>query len=115
MSYATAIAIIDHGRVLACDTPTNLKRMLQQQPVFEDRRDGNHRPQHWAASEHAGVAHVTGEAEQGGSSYKLNFHLADESAIASVINALTELNASIQLQKNEPTLEDVFSSCWSQP
>ena len=34
------IAIIDHGRVLACDTPANLKHILQKQPVFEISASG---------------------------------------------------------------------------
>ncbi|HUS17995.1 MAG TPA: ABC transporter ATP-binding protein, partial [Chloroflexia bacterium] len=34
-SLCDRIAIIDHGAVLACDTPANLKRRLQKQPIFE--------------------------------------------------------------------------------
>ncbi len=103
------IAIIDHGKVLACDTPTNLKKLLQKQPVFEIGVAGINDRNIEGLSQTPGVVRVTGEAAQGGSSYTLKFILEDESAIASVINALTALNASItSLNKNEPTLEDVF-------
>jgi ABC-2 type transport system ATP-binding protein len=103
------IAIIDHGKVLACDTPTNLKRLLQKQPVFEIGVTGITDRSIVELEATPGVLHVTGEADAGGGTYKLKFILQDESAIASAINALTALNAGIvSLQKNEPTLEDVF-------
>ena len=103
------IAIIDHGKVLACDTPTNLKRMLQKQPVFEIGVTGITDRSIASLQRAPGVMRVTGEEAEGGGAYKLKFILQDESAIASVINALTALNAGIvSLQKNEPTLEDVF-------
>jgi ABC-2 type transport system ATP-binding protein len=103
------IAIIDHGKVLACDTPANLKRMLQKQPVFEIDVTGITDRSIADLQKAPGVVWVTGEAVEGGGAFKLKFILQDESAIASVINALTALNAGIvSLQKNEPTLEDVF-------
>ncbi len=103
------IAIIDHGKVLACDTPTNLKRMLQSQPIFEFTVSGISNRSIPLLSEAPGVAQVTGEPDESGTSYKLKFILEDESAISSVVQALTAQEASIRtLQKNEPTLEDVF-------
>jgi ABC-2 type transport system ATP-binding protein len=103
------IAIIDHGKVLACDTPANLKRLLQEQPVFEIGVAGITEQSFTALQQAPGVVRVTGEADPASGSYKLNFILQDESAIASVINTLTSMDAHvISLQKNEPTLEDVF-------
>lgn len=103
------IAIIDHGKVLACDTPANLKRMLQTQPIFEIDVSGITERTIPILGEAPGVAHVTGEPDVSGSTYKLKFILKDESAISSVVQALTAQEASIlSLQKNEPTLEDVF-------
>lgn len=103
------IAIIDHGKVLACDTPANLKRMLQRQPVFEISASGISGRGIEALGRAPGVVRVTGEPDESGSFYKLKFILEDESAIGSVVNTLTAQNGSIiNLQKNEPTLEDVF-------
>ncbi len=103
------IAIIDHGAVLACDTPANLKRLLQKQPVFEVNASGITERSIEALSHTPGVVRVIGEANEGGSSYKLKFILEAEAAIGSVVNALGAQNGSIlSLQKNEPTLEDVF-------
>ena len=32
------VAIINAGRVLACDTPAALKRRLQREPIFQSKR-----------------------------------------------------------------------------
>jgi ABC-2 type transport system ATP-binding protein len=103
------IAIIDHGKVLACDTPSNLKRLLQKQPTFQISASGVTERTLAALAAAPGVAHVTGTPDDSGTSYALNFILEDESAIGSVVSTLTAHNGNIlTLQKNEPTLEDVF-------
>ena len=103
------IAIIDHGKVLACDTPANLKRLLQRQPVFEITASGIDNRIIQVLGQAPGVVRVSGEAAEGGSAHKLRFILEDESAIGSVVSSLTVQAARIiSLQKNEPSLEDVF-------
>ena len=103
------IAIIDHGKVLACDTPANLKRMLQRQPVFEISASGINAHSIEAFGRVPGVVRVNAEPDESGSIYKLKFILEDESVIGGVISTLAAQNGSIvSLQKNEPTLEDVF-------
>ena len=83
------IAIIDHGKVLACDTPANLKRLLQKQPTFEISCFGSDRQDTGALASAPGVVQVSGEPDvTGGASYKLNFILEDESAIGSVVSTL---------------------------
>ncbi len=103
------IAIIDHGKVLACDTPANLKRQLQKQPVFEITASGIDNRIIGALGQVPGVVSVTAEADESGTAHKLRFMLEEESAIGSVVSELTAENARIiSLQKNEPSLEDVF-------
>ena len=103
------IAIIDKGKVLACDTPANLKRLLQQQPIFEISASGITSRSMEALEAAPGVVRVTAEASEGGSAHKLRFILEEESAIGAVVSAMTAQNVGIlSLQKNEPTLEDVF-------
>jgi ABC-2 type transport system ATP-binding protein len=103
------IAIIDHGAVLACDTPANLKHLLQKQPVFEVNASGITERSIEALGHAPGVVRVIGEPHEDGSSYRLKFILEAEAAIGSVVSALSEQHGSIiSLQKNEPTLEDVF-------
>ncbi|MEO5953230.1 MAG: ABC transporter ATP-binding protein [Chloroflexia bacterium] len=103
------IAIIDHGKVLACDTPTNLKRLLQKQPTFEISASGITERTLAALQAAPGVVRVTATPDESGISHKLRFILEEESAIGSVVSTLTAHNGGIlTLQKNEPTLEDVF-------
>jgi ABC-2 type transport system ATP-binding protein len=103
------IAIIDHGKVLACDTPANLKRLLQKQPVFEISAAGLNEKRIETLGGTPGVVRLTGEPDESGTIYRLKFILEDESVIGSVVSALSQLEGSIvSLQKNEPTLEDVF-------
>ena len=103
------IAIIDHGKVLACDTPANLKRLLQKQPTFEISASGVTERTINALQTAPGVVRVTATPDESGTAHKLRFILEEESAIGSVVSTLTAHNGGIlTLQKNEPTLEDVF-------
>jgi ABC-2 type transport system ATP-binding protein len=103
------IAIIDHGKVLACDTPANLKRMLQKQPSFEISADDVTEASISALRDVPGVVGVTAAPDESGSVYTLRFILEDESVIGAVVTTLTAHDAGIlTLTKHEPTLEDVF-------
>ena len=101
------VAIINKGQVLACDTPANLKRNLQRDAIFEietSRLNGLTRPTIESLSEvrKAALTEIEGGA-------KLEIALVEESALASVINVLTQRNIKVmRLSKREPTLEDVF-------
>jgi len=101
------VAIINKGRVLACDTPANLKRNLQRDAIFEietSRLNGLTRPTIENLSE---VRKVVLTEIEGGA--KLEIALVEESALASVINVLTQREIKVmRLSKREPTLEDVF-------
>ena len=103
------IAIIDHGKVLACDTPANLKHLLQKQPTFDISAAGITDKTVAALEAAPGVVRVIATPDEGGISHNLKFILEDESAIGSVVSTLAAHNGRIlTLQKNEPTLEDVF-------
>jgi ABC-2 type transport system ATP-binding protein len=101
------VAIINHGQVLACDTPENLKRRLQRDPLFEILTSPLNGLPLTALERLDGVRKVMHRAFDGGG--ELKFMLKEESALAGVINTLTGANVKIQnLSKHEPTLEDVF-------
>jgi ABC-2 type transport system ATP-binding protein len=101
------IAIINRGQVLACDTPTALKRRLQKDALFE-----------FEISPLNGLAPSKIEAldgvqkvayQDGDGKAKLNLNLREEAALSGVINLLSTNNIAVQkLTKHEPTLEDVF-------
>jgi ABC-2 type transport system ATP-binding protein len=103
------VAIINEGKVLACDTPTRLKRNLQKEAIF---RLEVSQLDHTGVQEFesvSGLRKVTREDFDGYS--LLEFILAEEDVLGSVINTMTANNIHIfNLQKREPTLEDVFVS-----
>jgi len=101
------VAIINNGRILACDSPDNLKHTLQREAIFcleVDPLDGAG-PTH---IEHLpGVRHCT---HQAGDGYAiLELILEEEQALAAVVNQLTADNIHLhRLEKRQPSLEDVF-------
>ncbi len=100
------VAIIDKGRVLACDTPAALKHQLQRESVFQLRVNGDHfTPEE--IGQVRGVQKATAVAQDG--YVDLTLILNQESAIGPVIARLSGDGISIlNLNKREPTLEDVF-------
>lgn len=101
------VAIINQGQVLACDTPANLKRTLQQGAVFRVEVSSLNGHPVKKFEDLPGVRNVTQNHQDG--STVLEFILAEEPVLSTVFNALTETGARIlNLQKREPTLEDVF-------
>jgi ABC-2 type transport system ATP-binding protein len=101
------VAIINKGRVLACDTPANLKRNLQRDAIFEIETSPLNGLNNTLLANQPEVRKAALSETEGGA--KLELILKDESALASVINLITQKNIKIRrLSKHEPTLEDVF-------
>jgi ABC-2 type transport system ATP-binding protein len=101
------VAIINEGRLLACDTPTALKQRLQQDALFEIDTTPLNGLSPANLETQPGVRQVTCQEVDGGAT--LNFILKEEAALAVVINTLSAARVNIKkLSKHEPTLEDVF-------
>jgi ABC-2 type transport system ATP-binding protein len=102
------VAIINQGRVLACDTPSNLKHQLQQEAIFHLEVSPFNGSLNAAKFEALpGVCNVVHRAQEGFES--LDLILEEEQALVSVVNTLNSANIRLlNLRKNEPTLEDVF-------
>jgi ABC-2 type transport system ATP-binding protein len=101
------VAIINKGRVLACDTPANLKRNLQRDAIFEIETSPLNGLNNALLANQPEVRKAAWNETEGGA--KLELILKDESALATVINLITQKNIKIlRLSKREPTLEDVF-------
>jgi ABC-2 type transport system ATP-binding protein len=101
------VAIINQGKVLACDTPANLKRKLQKEAIFRLEVSPLNGLGIEAFQSLPGVNKVTHSPQDG--SALLQFILAEEQVLAAVINTLAAKDIRIlNLQKSEPTLEDVF-------
>jgi ABC-2 type transport system ATP-binding protein len=101
------VAIINKGRVLACDTPANLKRNLQRDAIFEIETSPLNGLTPQALQDQPEVRKAALTDIEGGA--RLELILEEESALASVINILTQKDVKVmRLSKREPTLEDVF-------
>ena len=100
------LAIIDKGKLLACDTPANLKRQVQQHSIFEL----SHTPGTDGLIEVAGLPGVhQATTTESPTSIELKVLLRDESAIGGVVQRVVQGGGRIlTLKKVEPTLEDVF-------
>jgi ABC-2 type transport system ATP-binding protein len=100
------VAIIDKGKVLACDTPAALKRRVQTHPLYHlslaPGADG------WSElSKLPGVHQSTATTTP--TTVELQVSLEEEPAIGAVVQALVTSGGRIlSLKKVEPTLEDVF-------
>jgi ABC-2 type transport system ATP-binding protein len=101
------VAIINKGRVLACDTPANLKRNLKRDAIFEiETSPLNGLSSNVLIDQPEVTKAALTQTETGA---KLQLILKEEAALASIINLITQKNIKIlRLSKREPTLEDVF-------
>jgi ABC-2 type transport system ATP-binding protein len=100
------LAIVDRGKVLACDSPANLKRKVQEYPLFELS----------LAPGANGIADVAGlpgvhqaTRTETPTTVELKVSLAEEPAIGAVVQRVASGGGKIlSLKKVEPTLEEAF-------
>jgi ABC-2 type transport system ATP-binding protein len=100
------LAIIDHGQLLACDTPTALKRQVQQYPRYvihlAPSTDG------WSRLSQLPGVHSL-QVRTTPATVDLKLSLREDAVIGSVVQTVVQHGGHIlSLQKLEPTLEDVF-------
>jgi len=101
------IAIIDDGRILACDTPENLKKLVKASTTLKldvttlkDKRILDTIP---------GVEKFTSTDDLENNITSLRFVLNDDSAVSDIGSGVIRGGSKIlALRKTEPTLEDVF-------
>ena len=100
------VAIIDRGRILACDSPAALKRRVQQHSIFEIAVTPGE--ENLAAiGDLPGVHSLSVEAKP--TSIELKVALEKEPVIGAVVQRVLSGGSHIlTLRKVEPTLEDVF-------
>ena len=99
------VAIIDEGRILACDTPANLKRSVRRASIFT-----------LTTTPFDGIMGVGGLPGVNGfdstitdGRVEMRFSLEDESVIADIVSYVATHRAKVlSVSKGEPTLEDVF-------
>src|SRR6202142_2011164 len=87
------VAIINHGRVLAFDTPSALKQRLQSEPLFEIKVSSMNGLNVSTLEQLPGVRKATTQSVNGLTA--LNFSLQEEAALAGIFNRLTNANIKI--------------------
>jgi ABC-2 type transport system ATP-binding protein len=99
------LAIIDQGRILACGTPSALKRSVARNSTFTIRATPNPR-----LADIGSLPGVKGFSRRSdGQNEEVRFVLEDEAVISDIVSLMTSAKARIlSLAKTEPTLEDVF-------
>lgn len=101
------IAIIDDGKILACDSPSRLKRLVKTSTLL--KIDVTFLKDKSFLDKIAGVEKFTFTDEVGGGLTSLRFVLQDESAVSDIVSGVVKSGAKIlALRTTEPTLEDVF-------
>lgn len=101
------IAIIDHGRILACDTPANLKKTIRHDRTFRLEVDALQDTS--ALGGVKGVKNFSRKDDLAKGRTHLTFILEDEGPVADILSTITTQGAKVHsLQKSDPTLEDVF-------
>jgi ABC-2 type transport system ATP-binding protein len=101
------VAIINKGKVLACDSPAALKRKLQHESIFNFEVESIQPVVKESISALPGVARADIFPEDGFT--RLELVLSEESAVSEVITEFNTQGLRIRsMQKREPTLEDVF-------
>jgi ABC-2 type transport system ATP-binding protein len=100
------LAIIDRGKVLACDTTGNLKKRAQKYPLFELTLSPG--VNGWADLEKLPGVHQSTTTTTP-TTVEVKVALREEPAIGAVVQKLVTSGGRIlSLKKTEPTLEDVF-------
>ncbi len=102
------IAIVDRGRVLACDTPATLRRSVQggQHVELEVRARG---PAATAPEDIGGVPLAWGAPHPERGTLTLKFRLPEDGVLGDVLRTLDERGFAVQgVSTRETSLEDAF-------
>ena len=95
------VAVMDHGRIIALDTPANLIRQLGAEHRVVFRVENGFQP--FILQELEGVQRVERAGEQ------VVVYGRSEAVVSQVVNALTARRVRFRdLRTEQPTLEDVF-------
>jgi len=101
------IAIIDDGKILACDAPDTLKKLVRTSTML--KIDVTLLSNKSVLDKIPGVEKFTYTDDPASNLTSLKFVLQDESAVSDIVSEIVHSGAKIlALRKTEPTLEDVF-------
>ncbi len=103
------VAIIDNGRVLALDTPENLKKMIRQESTLQIEVDSLKNAA--ILSSIKGIRNFSTKEDLAHGTTNLTIIVKDESAISDILSTISAQGSKVHsMRKTDPTLEDVFIS-----
>lgn len=104
------VAIINQGKIVACDSPANLKNIVKKESVFRmEVANANDRIE--GVETIPFIKGVTQEPNVSRGTVTLKMVVEDEAAISDVYSLIAKSGGRVMyLAKAEPTLEDVFIS-----
>lgn len=101
------VAIIDDGKILACNSPQNLKKLVKTNTTL--KLDVNLLADKERLESIPGVEKFAAHDDPERNVTTLRFILRDESAVPEIVSRVVGQGSKIlSVQKTEPTLEDVF-------
>ncbi len=101
------VAIINQGKVLACDTPSNLKKILQKEAIFNINVYAPSGLDVAQFTKISGVKNCVLSQKQ--DETIMDIILEEDSILSEIINESSRQTIKIlRLEKREPSLEDVF-------
>jgi len=101
------VAIIDQGRILACDSPTNLKATVRGKRVYQLEVAGTDEFTHLKSI--TGVIGISQTRHIESDTSTLKLVVTDESVVSEILSTITSTGAQVTTTtRPEPTLEDVF-------
>ncbi len=101
------VAIIDRGRILALDTPANLKKTIRSESTVQLEVDTLKSTAPIGAIK--GIRNFSSKDDIAHGTTNLTLIVQDESAISDIMSAISSQGSRIHsMRKTDPTLEDVF-------
>ena len=104
------VAIINHGRLLAIDTPEGLKRAVEQSSIVTLQAVAEEAPlrETLLSVEGVGAVHID-ETKASGNHLRIDCQVDDRVGIeAAIARAITPHFELLHLERRQPTLENVF-------
>ena len=108
------VAILDRGKIIACDTPDNVRSMIVDEKVFTIKFidvifNNDQRNLISKLEEVQGVHSITPELDHSGSFLGLSVHVDKDMDISGILDLIIKSGFKISLiNAEEPTLEDAF-------
>ena len=102
------VAIIDQGRLIACDSPENLKRLLDHEAVYQLETDLILEPSN-PFYEIGGLRRFGAEHKANAGTTRFQVIMDRDAKVTAITDRIEQMGKTVRtVTRTEPTLEDVF-------